>query len=164
MSFLGRGRGLCGALAIALLLAGCSSAPPPAVAPVPPPFVPPPQEPQCYDESYYVGLYATARQYETAYFDKHDSSDGRKAIDLFQSYLDCAPTGSYSIAANLRKARLHCAMGDAERGRDQLRKLSQHPQAGGSEVINAKYVFDFCDGLVDFHGHPIARGGASPPR
>ncbi|HEY2322284.1 MAG TPA: hypothetical protein VGJ82_05400 [Thermoanaerobaculia bacterium] len=153
------------AAVLAGFLAACASAPPPPPPPpsTPPPipFTPPPQQPQCYDETYYVGQYSTARQYETSYFSTHDESEGAKALDLFASYLECAPTGAYAIAAHLRKARLHCAMGNLNLGKEQLRALAAHPQAGGSEVIDAKYVFDFCEGIVDFRGN---RRGDVPPR
>jgi hypothetical protein len=149
------------AMLTVLALTDCSSAPspPPVYAPPPqePVFIPPIQTPQCFDESYYVGVYRTARELEVAYFQSKDAADGTKAVDLFLSYLECAPSGSYAMSAHLRKARLHCAMGSREEGRDELRSLSEHPEAGGSEVIDAKYVYDFCEGLVDFRGHPLPR-------
>lgn len=152
---------------LAVALAHCSSAPPqrPVYEPPSSVFVPPIQTPQCFDESYYAGVYRTAREFETAFFDREDAADGTKAIDLFMSYLECAPSGDYAFPAHLRKARLHCAMGDLEAGTAELRRLSQHPQAGGSEVIDAKYVFNYCQGLVDFGGRRLPRdAGPGSPR
>jgi hypothetical protein len=123
-------------------------------------YAPPAQQPICYDDSYYAAVYRSAREFEGSYFQGHDTTDGERAIELFAKYLECAPSGAYAISSHLRKARLHCAMGDRGLGRDQLQSLAQHPDAGGAEVIDAKYVFDFCEGLVDFRGHRLPE---SPP-
>src|SRR5688572_22796869 len=94
------------ALAV-LMLTNCSSAPRsrPVYEPPQPVFIPPVQTPQCFDESYYIGVYRTAREFEIAFFQRKEPPDGTKAIDLFLSYLECAPSGSYAMSAHLRKAR-----------------------------------------------------------
>jgi len=175
MNFFGRSGAIC---AIALSLVGCSSAPRPTLTPPPPrvdegppapqpeatfnpapqpePEPPPPEPlpPPCYDESYELSIFGSAREYELNYNTQRTPDIGRKAIELFAEYLRCQPDGAYAIYAHLRKARLHCDLGETDRGMEQLEVLSRHPRAGGSEVEEAKYVHDFCQGLVDFNGSP----------
>jgi hypothetical protein len=135
--------------------------------PLPPPepvveYIPPIQQPTCYEESYYVSVYRSARDFEVSYFQSREAADAERAVELFAGYLECAPSGAYAMSAHLRKARLHCATGEGDLGREELQVLAQHPDAGGDEVIDARYVYDYCAGVVDFRGRPLPR--AIPPR
>lgn len=166
------------ALSAALLLADCRSAPPPPpvviYVPVPQPAPPsepapqyippppvytppaPPAPPQpCYGEAYDLGLYNAATRNEDTWFDASDRDAGKKALELFAEYLRCEPDGSYAIHAHLRKARLHCAMSEKSFGLEELDVLSRHPRAGAAELENARYVYDYCNGSVNFDGRPF---------
>lgn len=181
MNSFGRSRVICaGAIAgTAFFLASCSSSAPPPPQPSPPPVEkivevivpepppqpeptfqpePPPPPPPCYDESYELSVFGSARDYELSYYSERNVDLGKKAIELFAQYLRCQPDGAYAIHVHLRKARLHCDLGETDKGIEQLEVLSRHPRAGGSDVEEAKYVHDFCLGLVDFNGHPLSSG------
>jgi hypothetical protein len=178
MNFSGIERFVAGAVALsaALLLADCRSAPPPPViiyvpvpaaappaeptpqylppSPVYVPLPPPPPEP-CYGEAYDLGLYNAATRNEDAWFGFADRDAGKKALELFAEYLRCEPDGSYAIHAHLRKARLHCGMNEKSFGLEELNVLSRHPRAGAAELGDARYVYDYCNGSVNYDGRPL---------
>jgi hypothetical protein len=114
--------------------------PPPQPRQTPPTTVPP---------EYVLGLYNAGLTQDREFrATPSDKVAAEKALALFAEYLQLAPFGEFAISAHLRKARLHCALGQQVVGLGELDKVRRHPDRTPKDLQDVQYVANLCNGRV----------------